>query len=172
MRVTGCRTSLGFQDRAGWVCLQKTWVRHLAAWAWVDIKGEWVDLTGAWEDPWAQWEGIQDTWVDHQEAWGAWEDTLAKWEDIQEVWEDLQVPWEVNLEEWEVLQQVGGALHPEEKASRHRRRGEKSQKMRNLHSRPHQWVTQCMEAPACLGLRRDTGVLMMVSWGLVGQEVT
>ena len=161
------------------MCLQKTWVRHLAAWAWVDTKGEWVDLTGAWEDPWAQWvdlqdtwEGIQDTWVDHQEAWGAWEDTLAIWGDIQEVWEDLQVPWEVNLEEWEVLQQVGGALHPEEKASRHRRRGEKSQKMRNLHSRPHQWVTQCMEAPACLGLRRDTGVLMMVSWGLVGQEVT
>jgi len=137
------------------VCLQKTWVRHLAAWAWVDIKGEWVDLTGAWEDPWAQWEGIQEVW-----------------EDLQVPWEVILEEWVVLLEEWEVLLQVGGVLHPEEKASRHRKRGEKSQKMRNLHSKPHQWVTQCMEAPACLALRLDTGVLMMASWGLVGQEVT
>ena len=78
MGVTGCRTSLGFQDRAGWACPQKTWVHHLAAWGWGDTRVAWEDLMVAWGDRWVKWEDLQDIWVvilviwvDHQVGWGA-----------------------------------------------------------------------------------------------------
>ena len=60
MGVTGCRTSLGFQDRAAWACPQKTWVHHLGAWGWEDTKVAWEDPMVAWGDQWVQWEDLLD----------------------------------------------------------------------------------------------------------------